>query len=107
MQIIISGGGTGGHIYPALAIADELMKIKPDLKITFVGTKKGLESDIVTKHGYEIRYITVSGFERRLSLDTITSVKNAFSWFLTPFTFFVARISFLISASFTSSNAVL
>lgn len=43
MKVILSGGGTGGHIYPALTIADQIKAIRPDVEITFVGTRQGLE----------------------------------------------------------------
>ena len=47
MKVLIAGGGTGGHIYPALTIADAIRHKVPDAEITFVGTRKGLERDIV------------------------------------------------------------
>ncbi len=65
MKIIITGGGTGGHIYPAIAIADRIKKENPEAEILFVGTEKGLESEIVPKNGYNIKTITVSGFNRK------------------------------------------
>lgn len=43
MKVILSGGGTGGHIYPALTIADQIKKLRPDARIIFVGTQQGLE----------------------------------------------------------------
>ena len=79
MDVIISGGGTGGHIYPALAIAEQLKLIKPEIRITFVGTKDGLENKILQNYDYELLYIDVRGFERSLSADTYTSLKKAFS----------------------------
>ncbi|WZL74739.1 undecaprenyldiphospho-muramoylpentapeptide beta-N-acetylglucosaminyltransferase [Clostridiaceae bacterium 35-E11] len=78
MKVLITGGGTGGHIYPAIAIAN---KIKHEIKnadILFVGTKKGLESQLVPKAGYKLETITVSGFKRSLSLDTVKSVRDLF-----------------------------
>ena len=48
MKIIVSGGGTGGHIYPALTIADTIKKLHPEAEIRFVGTTHGLEKDLVT-----------------------------------------------------------
>ena len=48
MKVILSGGGTGGHIYPALTIADQIKAIRPDVEITFVGTRQGLEKDIIS-----------------------------------------------------------
>ena len=46
MKVILSGGGTGGHIYPALTIADQIKKLRPEAEIIFVGTKEGLEKNI-------------------------------------------------------------
>ena len=47
MKVILSGGGTGGHIYPALTIADQIKKLRPDAQIIFVGTQQGLEKNIL------------------------------------------------------------
>ncbi len=65
MKIIMTGGGTGGHIYPAIAIADKIKRKHPEAEIIFVGTKRGMEKDLVPKNGYDIRFITVSGFHRK------------------------------------------
>lgn len=73
MKVILSGGGTGGHIYPALTIADQLKKINPDIEIIFIGTRQGLEKDIVPRYGYPIKFIEVAGFKRSLSFDTLRS----------------------------------
>lgn len=69
MRVLISGGGTGGHIYPAIAIANKLKEEIKDIEILFVGTKQGLESEIVPKHGYNLKTITVQGFRRKLTFD--------------------------------------
>ncbi len=74
MRYLISGGGTGGHINPGLAIAKEIMKNEPDAEILFVGTKNGLEDKLVPREGFNIRYIEVSGFKRKLSFDTLRTV---------------------------------
>ncbi|MDF3000776.1 MAG: murG [Bacillota bacterium] len=65
MKVIMTGGGTGGHIYPAIAIADKIRRKHPDAEILFIGTERGMEKDLVPKSGYEIRFITVSGFNRK------------------------------------------
>ena len=65
MRVIMSGGGTGGHIYPAVAIADKIKSEEPDSEILFIGTEKGMENDIVPKYGYEIRNIKATGFNRK------------------------------------------
>ncbi len=64
MKVIMTGGGTGGHIYPAIAIADYIKVQNPDAEILFVGTQKGLESQLVPSSGYPIKTIIVSGFNR-------------------------------------------
>lgn len=73
MRIIVSGGGTGGHIYPAVTIANQIKEKQTDAEIIFVGTREGLESEIVPRYGYPIEFIEVAGFQRKLSLDTIKS----------------------------------
>ncbi|QZY57182.1 undecaprenyldiphospho-muramoylpentapeptide beta-N-acetylglucosaminyltransferase [Crassaminicella profunda] len=78
MKVLISGGGTGGHIYPAIAIANKIREEIKGVEILFVGTKKGLESELVPKAGYKLETITVSGFKRKLSIDTFSSIKDLF-----------------------------
>lgn len=65
MKVIMTGGGTGGHIYPAIAIADELKKRNPEAEILFVGAERGLEKVLVPERGYDIKLITVAGINRR------------------------------------------
>ncbi len=67
MKIIISGGGTGGHIYPAIAIADALKRRDPLIDILFVGAKGRMEMEIVPLAGYPIEGLWISGFQRRLT----------------------------------------
>lgn len=62
MKIILSGGGTGGHIYPALTLADTIRELEPEAEIRFVGTRHGLEKDLVPRAGYPIDFIDVQGF---------------------------------------------
>jgi UDP-N-acetylglucosamine--N-acetylmuramyl-(pentapeptide) pyrophosphoryl-undecaprenol N-acetylglucosamine transferase len=66
-RIIISGGGTGGHIFPAIAIADALKKISPDAEILFIGAKGRMEMEKVPAAGYPIEALWISGFQRRLT----------------------------------------
>lgn len=65
MRVILTGGGTGGHIYPAIAIADKIKRKNPEAEILFVGTEKGMEKELVPNNGYPIKFITVSGFNRK------------------------------------------
>lgn len=76
-RILLAGGGTGGHIYPALAIADELKLRLPDAKIHFAGTREGLESVIVPKAGYSFELIRAAGIERRLTLNNISNLSQS------------------------------
>lgn len=74
MKLIISGGGTGGHIYPALAIADEFMRQDPDGEVLYVGKHNGLEEELVKKTGYPFASIHVEGLPRKaLNKKTVTS----------------------------------
>ena len=78
-RILLSGGGTGGHIYPALAIADELKRRFPDAEIRFAGTQEGLESQIVPQAGYQLELLRAAGIERRFTLDNIKNLSQATS----------------------------
>ncbi len=71
MRIIISGGGTGGHVFPAIAIADAVKKIRPDADILFVGAKGKLEMEKVPAAGYPIEGLWISGFQRRLTWQNL------------------------------------
>ncbi|TAE05087.1 MAG: undecaprenyldiphospho-muramoylpentapeptide beta-N-acetylglucosaminyltransferase [Bacteroidetes bacterium] len=71
MRIIISGGGTGGHIYPAIAIANEIKILRPDAEILFVGAKGKMEMEKVPKAGYPIEGLWISGLQRKLSLSNL------------------------------------
>ncbi len=71
MKVIFAGGGTGGHVFPAIAIADEVKKLHPSAEILFVGTKERIESRLVPQKGYLFRTIWISGFRRKLSLDNL------------------------------------
>lgn len=74
MRLIISGGGTGGHIYPALAIIEDLMKQEPDSKVLYVGSKRGLESSIVPEQGIDFIALEIQGFKRSLSFENFKTV---------------------------------
>ena len=67
-KFIISGGGTGGHIYPAIAIADEL-KGFPESEILFVGASNKMEMQKVPQAGYKIIGLWIAGIQRKLTLD--------------------------------------
>lgn len=67
MNVLISGGGTGGHVFPAIAIADAIKKLAPETKFLFVGAKGKLEMEKVPKAGYDIEGLWISGFQRKLT----------------------------------------
>lgn len=71
MRIVVTGGGTGGHIYPALAIADKIMEHYPGASILYVGTPDGIESRIVPEYGYDFATVDVKGFQRKLSAENL------------------------------------
>jgi UDP-N-acetylglucosamine--N-acetylmuramyl-(pentapeptide) pyrophosphoryl-undecaprenol N-acetylglucosamine transferase len=76
MKVIIAGGGTGGHIYPAIAIADKIKRKKPDCSILFVGTDKGMERELVPANGYEIRFISARGVDRKNPLKNLVALRD-------------------------------
>ncbi len=82
MRVILSGGGTGGHIYPAISIANKIKEKHPNAEILFIGTEKGMESDIVPKAGYSIKFVTVSYLKRKISLHNIKSAGMLFKGIL-------------------------
>lgn len=65
MRAIVTGGGTGGHIYPALAIADKIKEKEPDSQILYIGNDIGLEKDIVPKSGYPMELVSAKWLDRR------------------------------------------
>ena len=68
MRVAVSGGGTGGHIYPAVAIAREILQLRPETQIMFIGGKGRRESTIVPELGFDFVPIPVESFPRSLSL---------------------------------------
>lgn len=70
-RFILSGGGTGGHIYPAVAIANELKKRYPDAEFLFVGAKDKMEMEKVPQAGYKIVGLWISGIQRKLTLSNL------------------------------------
>ena len=71
MRVLLTGGGTAGHINPALAMAGYLCEKEPDTKILYVGNKGGMEERLVAAAGYDFRPIRISGFQRKLTLENI------------------------------------
>lgn len=71
MRVVLTGGGTGGHIYPAVAIGRDLQQKVPGVEIMYIGTGKGLEADIVPKEGFQFRTVEVESLPRSLSIKTL------------------------------------
>jgi UDP-N-acetylglucosamine--N-acetylmuramyl-(pentapeptide) pyrophosphoryl-undecaprenol N-acetylglucosamine transferase len=78
MKILISGGGTGGHIYPALALIKEIQNQEPNASFLYVGTEDGLEKRIVEKEGLPFQSIIITGFKRKLSLHNLKTIYRFF-----------------------------
>ena len=72
INILISGGGTGGHIYQAIAIANEIRLRYPEAKFLFVGAKDKMEMEKVPQAGYEIKGLWIAGIQRKLTLDNLS-----------------------------------
>lgn len=71
MRVILTGGGTGGHIYPAVAIGQALQKEWPHCEILYIGTKKGLENKIVPEIGFHMVVLDVEGWQRKISFQAV------------------------------------
>lgn len=74
MKILIAGGGTGGHLFPAVAIAQEFKMKDNSAQMLFVGTEKGIESRVVPREGFEIRFISAEGLKGRGIFKKVKSV---------------------------------
>lgn len=74
MRVIVSAGGTGGHIYPALSIINKIKEKDKDAKIIYVGTTDRMEKDIIPKHDIPYYGIKIRGIDRKISLDNLKTV---------------------------------
>ena len=70
-RFLFAGGGTGGHLYPAIAVADEIKRLKPESEILFVGTKSKIEGRVVPKLGYGFKSIWIKGFARKFNMENL------------------------------------
>lgn len=96
-RFLFAGGGTGGHLYPAIAVANEIKKIKPESEIIFVGTKSRIEGKVVPKLGYGFKSIWIKGFARKFNFENL----------LFPLKLFVSLIqSVVISFRFKPKVAI-
>ncbi|GGH74521.1 UDP-N-acetylglucosamine--N-acetylmuramyl-(pentapeptide) pyrophosphoryl-undecaprenol N-acetylglucosamine transferase [Pullulanibacillus pueri] len=74
MRVIVSGGGTGGHIYPAIALVHEIQRQEPDSAFMYIGTKNGLEKDIVEREHLPFHALDITGFRRKISIENVKTV---------------------------------
>ncbi len=96
-KYIFAAGGTGGHLYPAIAVAEKLKELKPESEILFIGTKNKIEAKVVPQLGFKFKTIWISGFSRKLTL------KN----FLFPVKLIVSIVqSLIIIISFKPNVAI-
>ncbi|MCI8387321.1 MAG: undecaprenyldiphospho-muramoylpentapeptide beta-N-acetylglucosaminyltransferase [Clostridiales bacterium] len=79
MRVLVTGGGTGGHVNPALAIAGNIRDNQPGSEIAFVGTSHGIENKLVPKEGYKLYHVEVQGFKRKITPYNIKSAWLAFT----------------------------
>ncbi len=78
MRVIMTGGGTGGHVNPAIAIANTIKRNIPDAEILFVGTARGIENKLTAAEGYPMKHVEIKGFKRSLSPSNIKAAYLAF-----------------------------
>lgn len=74
MRIVLTGGGTGGHIYPAVAVGKHMTQENPDTQLLYIGTSRGLESRIVPEQGIPFEAIEITGFRRKLSFENVKTI---------------------------------
>lgn len=77
MKVVVTCAGTGGHIVPAIAIANIIKEKYPETEFLFIGTEKGMENDLVTKAGYEIKSIRTGKLIRKITLENFKQMRNA------------------------------
>ncbi len=96
-RFLFAGGGTGGHLFPAIAVAEQIKELKPEADILFIGTKNKIEGKVVPKLGFKFKSIWIKGFSRRISLDNL----------LFPLKLFVSVIqSLIINISYKPKVAI-
>ncbi|MGY8779978.1 MAG: glycosyltransferase, partial [Longimicrobiales bacterium] len=74
--VVLSGGGTGGHLYPALAIADALRSARPDVRVVFVGARRGLEARVLPERGEEHVLLPLHGIDRKRPLSSWRAISG-------------------------------
>lgn len=76
MRVIVSAGGTGGHIYPAVAIINKIKKEEPNSEFLYIGTNNRMEKDLIPELGIPYKGIEITGFKRKFSLDNFKTITN-------------------------------
>src|SRR6478672_7563248 len=71
LTVVIAGGGTGGHLYPGIAVARELLKRRTDVRISFAGTAKGIESRVLPREGFPLDLIRSGGLKGKSLADRL------------------------------------
>jgi UDP-N-acetylglucosamine--N-acetylmuramyl-(pentapeptide) pyrophosphoryl-undecaprenol N-acetylglucosamine transferase len=85
-RFVFAGGGTGGHLYPAIAVAEKIRELKPESEILFIGTKNKIEAKVVPANGFNFKPVWISGFSRKMNLSNILfPVKVFVSYFQSLF----------------------
>lgn len=79
LRLVFAGGGTGGHLFPAIALAEEFLRRDPGAEVTFVGSRGGLEEKIVPKYGWKLRLFDVEGIKRKKGRDAARALVKAAS----------------------------
>src|SRR3972149_4732698 len=85
MRILIGGGGTGGHLYPGIAVAEEFSRQGPDSEVLFVGTKQGIEARILPGEGYRLETISAGGIVNKDIFSKMLSVIKMIGGFIKSF----------------------
>jgi len=96
-RFLFAGGGTGGHLFPAIAVAEQIKEIKPEAEILFIGTKNKIEGKVVPQLGFKFKSIWIKGFSRKLNFENL----------LFPLKLFVSMMqSLVINISFKPNVAI-
>jgi UDP-N-acetylglucosamine--N-acetylmuramyl-(pentapeptide) pyrophosphoryl-undecaprenol N-acetylglucosamine transferase len=74
VRVVIAGGGTGGHLYPGIAVARELLKRRPDIRISFAGTARGIEARVVPREGFPLDFLRSGGLKGKSMVDRARAV---------------------------------
>lgn len=96
-RFLFAGGGTGGHLFPAVAVAEQIKELKPEADILFIGTKDKIDGRVVPKLGYKFKSIWIKGFSRKINIENL----------LFPVKLFVSMVqSLIINISFKPQVAI-